>query len=235
MGLDYSAFVVVDTSRIPYEVVATFRDNNISVMAYPSLIHNVATYYNEALVCVEINDNGQQIVDDLFEDLEYENILMSSTAGRSGTSLGGDNAKTSRRGLRTTQQVKRIGCYNLKSLVESDQIILRDFTIINELSTFISKNNSYEADSGANDDMVMCLVLFAWMANQKYFKEITDTDARDRLLMDNDRQMLEKMTPFGMIANGQELLNIQGGLGGAEDEWRDILWVLGNQKDTEQL
>ena len=126
VGLDYSAFIVVDISQMPYKLVAKYRSKEISPLLYPTIIYNVAKYYNEAYVLVEINDIGQQVADILHQDLEYENMLATSMKGRAGQQISGGFSGSSSMGIRTTKQVKRIGCSNLKDLVEQDKFIVQD-------------------------------------------------------------------------------------------------------------
>jgi hypothetical protein len=202
-GADYSAFIVVNVSTFPYKVVATFRNNLISPLVYPNIIHETAKMYNNALILVETNDIGQQVADIIHYDLEYENLLVSANNGRTGQSLSGGFATTTHYGIRTTQQVKRIGCATLKTLIESDKFIVEDYDIIYELSRFTLKNKSYEAEEG-NDDLVMCCVLFSWLTTQPYLKEITDLDIRKKIVEQNERMLEEEMLPFGMYSSGDE-------------------------------
>ena len=201
-GLDYSAFTIVDVTTVPYEVVAKYRSKEIPPMLYPNIIYNAAKAYNSALVLMEINDIGGQVADILHHDLEYENILQTSVKGRSGQQIGSGFSARVQLGVRTTKQVKRIGCSNLKALVENDQIIINDFDIIQELNTFVSKGTSYEAEAGQHDDLVMTLVLFAWLSSQKYFKEVTDLDVRAKIQEMNADMIDEELTPFGIIDDG---------------------------------
>ena len=200
---DYSAFTVIDISTVPYRMVAKYRNNEIKPLIFPEIIYNIAVAYNNAYILVEINDIGGQIADALHYDLEYENIIMSQMRGRSGQVIGsGFGEGKSDLGVRTTKAVKKIGCSNLKALIESDKLLVEDFDIIVELSNFVQKGASYEADEAATDDLVMCLVLFSWLANQPYFKELTDEDVRHRLF-DSQRAAIEQdMSPFGFIDDG---------------------------------
>jgi len=202
VGGDYSAFVVIDISTIPYKVVAKYKDSKISPMMYPDLIFNVATNFNKAFVLVEINDIGEQIATTLFHELEYENMFVTSMKGRSGQKIGGGFGRNSQIGVRTTKQLKRIGCSTLKDLVEDQKLIIEDFDIIEELSNFISKRDSYEADEGHHDDLVMCLVLFGWLVRQEYFKDLTNVDIRQKFLDDKERIMEEEIMPFGFVNDG---------------------------------
>lgn len=193
-GLDYSAYVVIDTTTIPYRVVCTYKDNNISPLVYPSVIKRIGEYYNQAYVLVEINDNGQQVVDSLFEDYDYENILSTvDIKGKTAITWGYGNK--SYRGIRTTKSVKRLGCSIMKNLVEGEKIIIQDFELISELSTFIAKGTSFEAEEGSHDDLVMCLVLFSWMTNQQFFAELTNTDVKAKMHQEQMRQIEEEQLP----------------------------------------
>ena len=200
---DYSAFTVIDISSVRYRMIAKYRNNEIKPLIFPEIIYNIAVAYNNAYILVEINDIGGQIADALHYDLEYENIIMSQMRGRSGQVIGsGFGEGKSDLGVRTTKAVKKIGCSNLKALIESDKLLVEDFDIIVELSNFVQKGASYEADESATDDLVMCLVLFSWLANQPYFKELTDEDVRHRLF-DSQRTAIEQdMSPFGFIDDG---------------------------------
>jgi hypothetical protein len=200
---DYSAFVVIDISTIPYRVVAKYKNNEIKPLALPEIVYKIANNYNEAHILVEINDVGGQIADALHYDLEYENIIMTQMRGRLGQIVGsGFGDKATELGVRTTKAVKKIGCSNLKQMIESDKLVIPDFDIIVELSTFIQKGASFEGEEGSSDDLVMCLVFFAWLTNQQYFKELTDDDIRKRLYQSQEKMIEEDMAPFGFIDDG---------------------------------
>ena len=202
-GKDYSAFVVIDMTTTPYRVVATYRNNEIAPMMYPNAVNAVGKQYNNAHVLVEINDIGGQVADILHSELEYENILMISVKGRKGQVLGGGFGKGGTQlGLRTTSVTKRVGCSALKGLIEEDKLIVEDFNTVNELSSFIAKRQSYEADDGHNDDLVMGLVMFAWVTTQPYFKDMMDMDIRQDVYGDKIKQMEDEMTPFGFFNDG---------------------------------
>jgi len=193
-GLDYSAYLVIDTTVIPYRVVSTYKDNNISPLVYPSIIKRICEYYNQAYALIEINDNGQQVADSLFEDYDYENILSTvEIKGKIAITWGYGNK--SYRGIRTTKSVKRLGCSIMKNIIESQKIIIQDFDLIAELSTFIAKGTSFEAEEGSHDDLVMCLVLFSWMTNQQFFAELTNTDIKARMHQEQMKQIEEEQLP----------------------------------------
>ena len=206
---DYSAFIVFDVSEMPYRIVAKFRDNEIKPLIFPSKIHDVAKAYNKAFVLIEINDIGEQVASTMQFDLEYDNLIMSSMRGRAGQILGGGfSGGRAQLGVRTTKAVKRIGCSNLKQIIEDDKLIIEDLDIISELSTFIIKGSSFQADDGCTDDLVACLFMFAWTTDQTYFKELTDMDIRSTMMKEQQDALEQDMAPFGFVVTGLEDENI---------------------------
>ena len=204
-GLDYSAFTVVDVTTTPYKQVCTFRDNMTTPMDYAEIIYRVISNYNNCYVLIEINDIGEQVSDILINEFEVDTLLFTEHAGRSGKRVTtGFSGKGADKGIRTTKTVKSIGCNTLKLLVEQDQLIITDFDTINELSTFSRRKNSYEAEPGAHDDTVMCLVLFAWLSTQAYFKELTDINTMQLLKEGKDEAMMESMLPMGFNTFGDD-------------------------------
>jgi len=217
-GLDYSAFTIIDITQMPYKVVAKYRNNIISPMVYPTIIKRLCEQFNEAFCLIEINDIGGQVADVLHGDLEYANVLMVSTRGRKGQVVsGGFGGSSTQLGVRTTQVVKKLGCSVLKSLIEEDKLIIEDMDIVNELITFVAKKQSFEADAGHTDDLVMTLVLFAWLSRQDYFKDLTNVDTRTAIYEDKIHQLEEDMSPFGFIVDGNE--EVEKSVWDGEDRW----------------
>ena len=203
-GQDFSAFSVFDVSQIPYRQVAKYRDNNISPMLYPNIIYQVGMKYNTAFILLEINDMGAQVAETLHYDLEYENVMITSMKGRAGQQIGGGFSKNIQLGIRTSKQLKRIGCATLKEMIETDKLIVPDFDTIAELTTFASRHNSFEAEEGTHDDLAMTLVIFAWLVQQRYFKDITNLDLRQKMYEEFEEQFEQDMLPFGIIDDGRE-------------------------------
>jgi hypothetical protein len=200
---DYSAFVILDVTQMPFKVVAKYRNNDIKPLLFPHTIKQVGNAYNHAHVLVETNDLGQQIAEALQFELEYDNLLMTTQRGRAGQILGaGFSGRGSGFGVKMTKQIKKIGCSNIKTLIESDKILINDFDIITEMSTFIRKGQSWQADDGNNDDLMMCLVIFGWLSNQPFFKEMTDTNARQMLYEEQQHLIEQDMAPFGFVDDG---------------------------------
>ena len=203
IGGDYSAFVVFDITTMPYKIVAKYRNNEIKPVLFPSVIFQVCKEYNNPYVLVEVNDIGDSIAATLNYDLEYPNVLMCAMRGRAGQVVGqGFSGTKTQLGVKMSVTVKKIGCANLKAIVEEDKLLFNDFQIFQELTTFVQKKQAWEADEGYHDDLVMCMVLFAWLVMQEYFKEMTDQDVRRRIYDEQRNQIEQDMAPFGFIDDG---------------------------------
>ena len=200
---DYSAFIVFDVTKMPFKVVAIYKNNEIKPFVFPNVIEQVCKGYNHAHILTEVNDIGQQIAEALQFEIEYDNILMTTQKGRAGQVLGAMfSGRGSSLGVRMTKQIKRIGCANLKTLVEGDKLIINSFKIIEEMSTFAKRGQSWQAEEGANDDLMMCLVIFGWLSNQGYFKELTNQNARQQMYAEQQKLIEEDMSPFGFVDDG---------------------------------
>ena len=218
VGLDYSAFVVFDSTEAPYRIVAKYRSNTIQPMLYPNYIYKVAKEYNDAYILVEVNDIGGEISDILHHELEYENLICTVTENNR-TAISPGFGKSTTIGIRTNKSVKKIGCLTLKTIVESQHMVITDADIIKELSVFVQKNNSFQADEGYNDDLAMCLVLFAWMTTNQYFKELTNVDVRERLFKAKMQNIEDEMVPFGFIQSDGYTTEDDLGFKAGEDFW----------------
>ena len=197
---DYSAFVIIDTTTFPYKLVGKYRNNTIKALMFPNIVVQAANNYNHAYVLVEVNDVGGQVADIIHYDLEYDNLLMASMRGRAGQVVGqGFSGNKVQMGVKMSTTVKSVGCSNLKALIEEDKLLLADYDIISELTTFIQKGKSFQAEEGCNDDLAMCLVIFGWLALQPYFREMNDNDVRQRIYEDQREAIEEDMAPFGFI------------------------------------
>ena len=205
LSQDYSAFVVINISKAPWRLVAKYRNNEIRPMLLPNVIYNVANNYNKAHVLIEVNDIGEAVASSLFYDVEYENVLMCAMRGRAGQIVGqGFSGNKTQMGVKMSKTVKAQGCSNLKTLIEDDKLIVKDYNIVSELTTFIQNKQSFEADEGYHDDLVMCLVIFSWLVQQEYFKEMTDQDIRRRIYEEQKNQIEQDMAPFDFIDDGLE-------------------------------
>ena len=203
VGNDYSAFVLTDITEFPHRIVAKYRNNTIKPMLFPNIIWEVARKYNEAFILCEVNDIGDQVASILQYDLEYQNLLMCSMRGRAGQIVGqGFSGSKTQLGIKMSKTVKKVGSLNLKTLIEEDKLFFNDYEIISELTTFVAKHNSFEAEEGCNDDLAMCLVIYAWLVAQDYFKELTDQDVRKRIYQEQKNQIEQDMAPFGFINDG---------------------------------
>ena len=200
---DYSAFIIFDVTSMPYKVVAIYKNNEIKPFVFPNVIDQVCKGYNHAHILTEVNDIGQQIAEALQYEIEYDNLLMTTQKGRAGQVLGAMfSGRGTSMGVRMTKQIKRVGCANLKTLIEGDKLIINSFKIIEEMSTFAKRGQSWQAEDGANDDLMMCLVIFGWLSNQPYFKELTNTNARLKMYQEQQNLIEQDMAPFGFMDDG---------------------------------
>ena len=221
---DYSAYIVFDVTQVPYRMVAKYRDNEVKPLIFPQKIYQVARAYNQAFVLIEVNDIGEQVANAMQFDMEYDNMIMASMRGRAGQVLGGGfSGGRAQLGVRTTKAVKKIGCSNLKQMIEDNKLIVEDYDTINELSTFIVKGSSFEADAGCNDDLVACLFIFGWCTDQTYFKELTNNDIREQMYRENQDQLEQDMAPFGFMINGLEDENIGEAIDEYGTRWSPIV------------
>lgn len=219
VGLDYSAFTVIDVTQFPYRLVAKFHSNTASPIYFPEVIARTGRLYNNAYVLAETNDIGQAMVDALFRDLEYENVFTTTMKGRAGQKLGaGFGGARSILGVKMTKQVKFMGCSNIKDIIETDKLLIQDFDIIQEFFTFISRKNSYEAEEGCHDDLVMTLVLFGWLVRQPMFRDLTNNDIRAKLAEERYANLMDDLLPAGFVDTGDEIENLERPLRD-EDAW----------------
>ena len=203
VGIDYSAFLIFDITKFPYKLVARYKNNEIKPILFPNIITDLAKSYNRAYVLTEVNDIGDQVASMIHFDLEYDHVLMCAMRGRAGQIVGtGFSGKKTQLGVKMSKTVKKVGCLNLKTFIEDDKLLIPDYDTISELTTFIQKNNSFEAEEGCHDDLAMCLVIFCWLAVQDYFKEMTDNDVRQRIYEEQKNQIEQDMSPFGFISDG---------------------------------
>ena len=202
LGLDSSTYSVLDVTTIPYKQVAIFRDNQIKPILLPAQVVSMAKRYNEAFILVEINSIGLQVADMIHYDMAYENLIKIQSKGKQGQQWTAGYKKNLAFGVKTSVQTKQIGCTNLKAMIESDKIIIRDEGTIKEFTTFAVDKRTYKAEQGSNDDLVMTLVNFAWLMAQKFFRESMNNDIR-RVLQEEQLNIMDQdLVPFGIIDNG---------------------------------
>lgn len=203
---DYSAFKIFDVTEYPFKDVFTYRNKTIDPLNYPAVIRQVAKHYNNSIVLVETNDVGQQVADILYHDLEYEQMLFTATSQTKGVIISSGFGSGAHAGVRTTKTVKKLGCSNFKSLVENDKLIINDYETLQEMFRFVAKGPSYEAEEG-NDDLVMCCVIFSWLVDQGYFRELMATDIRKLFQEENLQRLEDELTPFGIYNDNSGVID----------------------------
>lgn len=186
-GQDYSTFSIFDISTDPFEQVCTFRDNLISPLIFPEIIVRAAKIYNNSVIVIENNDAGQVVCNAVYYDYEYDNVFVQSSVKASGI------------GVTMSKRVKRVGCSNLKDLLEQGKLSIHDANTIIELTSFEPKGDSYAASGTNHDDMVMNLVLFAWFVSTDAFGNMSTVDLKNLLYAEKIREMEEDVLPFGIL------------------------------------
>jgi hypothetical protein len=211
-GQDYSTFSVIDVTSSPFKQVCTYRNNMISPLLFPASIIRAAKVYNDALVIVENNDAGMVVCNAIYYDYEYENTFTTSTIKSNGI------------GVTMTKKVKRIGCSNLKDLLEAGKLEVFDRNTISELSTFEPKGDSYAASAGTHDDSVMNLVLFSWFVSTDIFSEMTNLELKDLLYQEKLLEMESDVTPFGYFpsSSGSASEDVYSSMVDSLKEWQSL-------------
>lgn len=209
-GQDYSTFNIIDITARPFKQVAVFKDNMISPLLFPDVIYKYANTYNKAYVVIESNDQGSVVCNGLYYDLEYENMYVESMlkAGALGATM--------------TKKVKRIGCSNIKDLIEQKRIDIVDADTIIEMSTFVAHGSSYEASAGNHDDLMMNLVLFGWFAATDYFSNMTDINFKEMLYFEKMQAIEDDIVPFGMVDDGQSPIEPRTEVDSTGTVWESI-------------
>ena len=226
--IDYHAITVIDITEMPYRVVATYRNNSLAPMLLPTVVNAIGSIYNNAYCMVEVNDIGGQVSDILYNEFEYENLLVTSIRGRKGQTMdGGFGGMQTQLGVKTSAMVKKVGCSLLKDMIEEDKLLIEDYDCIQELTAFVARKGSYEAETGHHDDLVMTMVIFAWCTSQNYFKELTDLDIRSKLYQEKMQQIEEDLAPFGFIDDGfseNTFVDNEGNRWNVADDSDDLEW-----------
>jgi hypothetical protein len=193
-GQDYSTFTLIDISTKPFKQVAVYRCNTISPILFPTLIYKYAVLYNNAYVVIESNDSGQVVCNGLYHDFEYENMHVSSSV------------KANALGTEMTRKVKRLGCSAIKDLLETEKLTIVDEETVLEISTFISKGQSYEASDGNHDDIMMNLVMFGYFCSTEMFRDLTDINIKQMLYDQKIAEIENDIPSFGFIDDGSDAI-----------------------------
>jgi hypothetical protein len=194
-GRDYSSFTIIDISVAPFEQVAVYRNNMISPILFPNVLERYGNIYNEAYIVIETNDAGSLVAHGLYYDLEYENMHV-------GSAIKNDDL-----GIQMNRKTKRIGCSSFKDILEGKNLKLHDKETIKEITTFISKGQSYEASPGCHDDLVMNLVLFGYFSVTEMFADMTDINLKEMIFKTKIAEIDADIPPWGFIDDGSHYID----------------------------
>lgn len=198
-GLDYSVINVTDISESPFRQVAVWRNNTLIPALVAPMIKEIAQYYANAFVFLEINGEAGIIADMLVNDLEYENVISVFSHPKKGQQLSTSFHPKARFGLRVTEATKRIGCSGFKSMMLNDRYIINDYETLRELTTYVAKNKSFAAEQGCHDDCISTLVLVGWLSLQAGFEEYIGISMRKLLMSGHETATFD--APFIGIFN----------------------------------
>jgi hypothetical protein len=193
-GQDYSTFNVIDITVRPFKQVAVYRNNTISPILFPDIIYKFAKVYNNAYVIIESNDQGSIVCRGLYYDLEYENVHVESAI------------KANAVGIEMTRKSKRLGCSGIKDLLEERKLDICDENTILEISTFVSKGQSYEASDGNHDDLMMNLVMLGYFVSTQMFSDMTDINLKQMMFENQMREIEDAIVPFGFVDDGSDAI-----------------------------
>ena len=193
-GQDYSTFNVIDITVRPFKQVAVYRNNTISPILFPDIIYKFAKVYNNAYVIIESNDQGSIVCRGLYYDLEYENVHVESAI------------KSNAVGIEMTRKSKRLGCSGIKDLLEERKLDICDENTILEISTFVSRGQSYEASDGNHDDLMMNLVMLGYFVSTQMFSDMTDINLKQMMFENQMREIEDAIVPFGFVDDGSDAI-----------------------------
>lgn len=184
-GLDAFAVQIIDVTSFPFEQVADAQIFKCNYQIMPEFLNEWGNRYNNAYMIIENNEGaGTFIANMMHLDFEYENLFFTKK----------DNGKFSKEpGFRTTTKTRTQILETFKHFVDNKRLIIRDKKTINELYSFIIKDNKYQADDGSHDDLVMSMSLafvpFISSRNFEDMKELvkklySDEDLKDTSFSD---------------------------------------------------
>lgn len=160
-GGDFSVATVVDISTM--EVVARWR-GHCDPDKFGEILGALGTYYNYALIGVEVNNHGLTTVQKL-RDTFYTNLYKRDR--------GYDEeweTPTVNLGWKTDMRTKRLMIDDLIKLVRERVIKDKDIVFINEAFSYVrDERGRMNAEEGSHDDVVMSTAiayqLFPWGDN----------------------------------------------------------------------
>jgi hypothetical protein len=152
VGAAASVIQIFDITNLKnIEQVATYHDRNISPYNFTAKLFEILQHWGSPLACIERNNCGAQVVDQLKNSLHYENIVSY------GTKTAGNMI-----GVQAHTNTKYKGVTNMRYWMNELKVVkIRDINTLIELKNFIRyANGTWGARPGVDnwDDRVMSLV-----------------------------------------------------------------------------
>lgn len=185
--------------------VAVYSNNNIPPYNFTTKLEEILKNWGNPLVAIERNNCGAQVVDNLYNNSGYTNLVHFSPNPNKST------AYANRLGVVAHTNTKYKGVMNMRYWVnEMKAVKFRDIKTINELKDFVRyPNGTWAAKklAGCLDDRVMsliwCLIVLENSVTEKYFEvaEYDDNSKPLRILPFDYGIPKEMLNPLSMYNN----------------------------------
>tara|TARA_Y100000310_G_scaffold344569_1_gene458026 strand:+ start:3198 stop:4934 length:1737 start_codon:yes stop_codon:yes gene_type:complete len=163
--------------------VAVYASNKISPYNFTTKLHEILEHWGSPLVAIERNNCGAQVVDNLYNNFNYTNLVHFSPSATKSTTYN------NRLGVVAHTNTKYKGVMNMRYWINDlKSIKIKDINTINELKDFVRyPNGTWSAKKrvGCLDDRVMsliwCLIVLESSITEKYF-EVAEYDENGKPL-----------------------------------------------------
>ena len=141
---DNSCFEIIDS--LTSEQVCEFYSNTVDPHTFAQIISQVGRYYNNALVAVEIANQGPAILNALQNDIVYENLFF-------------EEQKMINPGIKPGKTKRSLILQSLQQRLLNKTLIVNSIRFSKELNTFIFNaiTKKAEAQKGHHDDAIIAL------------------------------------------------------------------------------
>ena len=206
-GLDYTIINVLGKKDKNWIQCAIWRCNNMNNNQTLDWITKIAEDYNNPIIGIECNGIGEALVERLYYDVEYENVL--STKRNNDTKKWelyyGGLIKGATLGIKTTNTLKLAAGDRLKELFVKRRLIIHDIETVKEFNTFIREGASYKAEEGHTDDICMTYMLFAWVESNEMFYDLLSDDGTHQMLFETPSEPIN-MNKWGEFTSMEDFL-----------------------------
>lgn len=184
VGEDSSIIQLIDISDLTaIKQVAVYRNNKISPLEFTNKCHEIFLEWGSPIALIERNNQGAQVIDRLFNDLNYTNIVNygAKVAGRTRVLQG----------MISHTNTKNKAVSNMRHYVNILRAIkFCDIETVREFKKFTRQaNGTWKAENGAHDDLVMAfiwaLMILEKEITEQYFNILSTDDYGKPLQLEN--------------------------------------------------